>query len=220
MKVSRSAALLLAVYTAPLVVYVLVFGPLLSTDHDRWGEFGSAMAGIYAPIVALSTLALLVRQTRLQSQINEHQYDQAYIGQARSDIDFYAVQLAEILKAHVIPGVTVRQHVQQHFQLPRLEDLDEEDRRRLAADMDSITPQVLGMWMAIYPIFVGLQTKKSAVFDMTLQSSIQRLVALLSFETCVCLENFHRIRTKGRLKVPYKFSPLLTEDSVTRQPVK
>jgi hypothetical protein len=171
------------------------------------------MAGIYAPIVALTTLVLLARQTRLQSQINNHQYDQAYIIQARADVNFYATKLAESLETHALPGVTNRQFLHQHFQPARLDDLDCKESRILAANFEFNTPQIFGMWSAIYPIIAGLESKEDSFFAMSLGSSQQRLIALLGFETCVCLENYYRVRTEGKLVVSYKFSPLLSKRS-------
>lgn len=201
---------LLGLYAAPILLYLLVFGPRLSANHQIWAEFGSAMAGIYAPIVALTTLAVLLAQVRLQSQINNHQYDQAYIVQARADIDFYATRLEVALHGLALPGVTVRDFLHKHFQAPGLTDLDAEDSRLLAKNLDLNIPSIFGMWGAIYPILAGLNAKENAFFEMTVTSSKQRLVALLSFETCVCLENFYRVRTEGKLGVPYAFSPLLS----------
>ena len=211
MKNQRLLIVVLSLYLAPLVVYGVIFGPGLAKDHTRWAEFGSAMAGIYAPIVALTTLVVLARQTRLQAQINNHQYDQAYIVQARMDIDFYATKLAENLQHHAVPGVTIKQFLHGNFQAPNLKNLDSEEPRRLALSLELSAPQIFSMWTAIYPIFAGLESKKDSFFEMTLTSSIQRLIALLSFETCVCLENYHRVRTEGKLIVPYKFSPLLSK---------
>lgn len=62
-------------FTAPLLIYLFTFGFFLSSDHQRWAEFGSAMSGIYAPIVAVTTLAVLLAQVGLQKQINDHSYD-------------------------------------------------------------------------------------------------------------------------------------------------
>lgn len=212
MQIKPSTVAVALVYAAPILFYGLVFGPTLATEHVRWAEFGSAMAGIYAPIVALTTLVILARQTNLQSQINGHQYDQAHIVQARADLDFYASKLAEALKDHLLPDLTVRRFLHKHFQPPKTEDLDDEERRTLAANLNFASPQVFDLWSAVYPIFGGLEaprTDSHFTFKATLTSSKTRLIALLSFETCVCLENFYRVRTEGEIDVPYQFSPLL-----------
>ena len=201
---------LLFLYAAPLLVYVLTFGTDISSSHERWSEFGSAMSGIYAPIVALSTLAVLVVQVALQRQINEHQYIQSHLQQARSDIEFYCTQLAIALEAQLLPGQTVRAVLHTNFQPRTSAELDDPTQRTLAANIDANAPSGLGLWFAIYPILAGLAAGKGSSFDMTLTSSIQKLIAILSFETCVTLDNYHRTRTEGRVRIDYKFSPLLT----------
>lgn len=215
MQNQRTVAVVLFAYATPLLIYFFVFGPTLSKDHSDWAEFGSAMAGIYAPIVALTTLAVLVRQvrlqfqqTRLQDQINNHQYDQAYIVLARADIDFYAAKLAESLNKLALPGMNNREFLHRHFQAPSLTELNAPEHKVLAAELDATSPEILGMWEAIYPIFAGLESKEDAFYIMTLRSSMQKLKALLSYETCVCLENCYRVRTEGKLTVSYKFSSL------------
>ena len=205
----RLIVALLAIYLAPLGVYVWFFGPSISSHHNTWAEFGSAMSGIYAPIVALTTLAVLLVQVGLQRQINDHQYDQAYISQARIDLEFYAKSLSEKMEAHVIPGVTVRQFLHREFQPQTLTELDSPPRRELATNLDVMVPSIFGMWTGIYPILAGLQSNDLPAYQMTLSSAIQKLIAILSFETCASLENFHRTRTEGKLKVSYQFSPLI-----------
>jgi hypothetical protein len=199
----------LAAYGAPLVIYLATFGYVLSSDHQRWAEFGSAMSGIYAPIVAVTTLGVLLAQVGLQKQINDHSYNQAHFAQARSDIEFYAIQLAEKLDQIASPGKTFRSVLHTNFQPKTTAELDSDSLRTLAADIDSAMPGVMGMWFGVYPILTGLATSEEATFRMTLNSSLQKLIALLSFETCVALDNFHRARTEGRFTVEYRFSPIL-----------
>ena len=199
----------LAAYGAPLVIYLATFGSVLSSEHQRWAEFGSAMSGIYAPIVAVTTLAVLLAQVGLQKQINDHSYNQAHFAQARSDIEFYASQLAEKLDQIALPGKTFRSVLHMNFQPRSTAELDLDSLRTLAANIDAAMPGVMGMWFGIYPILDGLATTEEATFRMTLNSSMQKLIALLSFETCVALDNYHRARTEGRLTVAYRFSPLV-----------
>lgn len=200
---------LLAAYGAPVLIYVATFGTALSSDHQRWAEFGSAMAGIYAPIVALTTLAVLLAQVGLQKQINDHSYNQAHFQQARADIEFYAIQLAGKLDQVALPGQTFRAVLHSNLEPGTVAELDADSLRTLAANIDALIPGVMGMWFGIYPIFSGLAASDESTYRMTLNSSMQKLIALLSFETCVALDNYHRVRTEGRLAVVYRFSPLL-----------
>lgn len=201
-------------FTAPLLIYLSTFGFFLSSDHQRWAEFGSAMSGIYAPIVAVTTLAVLLAQVGLQKQINDHSYDQAHFAQARSDIEFYAIQLIGKLDQIALPGNTFRSVLHMNFQPGTVAELDSDSLRTLAANIDAEMPGILGMWFGICPILVGLAKSEEPTFQMTLNSSMQKLIALLSFETCAALDNFYRTRTEGRLSTEYFFSNLLTKKHV------
>lgn len=63
------AALLLA----PIAIYIWHFGWRISSDHSQWAEMGSAMAGIYGPIIAAATLLMIYRQTRVMTRTAELQ---------------------------------------------------------------------------------------------------------------------------------------------------
>jgi len=196
-------------YAAPLVIYAANFPLVLSSDHGRWAEFGSFLAGVYAPVVALTTLTVLLVQVGLQKQINDHAFTQAHISQAREDIEFYALQLSDKLSHLVNPSHTIRYVLHVRFQPQAAAELDSEELRTLAADIHAGMPSIVDMWASVYPILTGLAAGDTKTFEMTLNSSLQKLIALLSFETCVALDNFHRARTQGRVKVAYRFSPIL-----------
>jgi len=207
-----------AMYAAPLVIYAAKFPFELSSDHGRWAEFGSFLVGVYAPVVALTTLTVLLVQVGLQKQINDHAFTQAHISQAREDIAFYALQLSDHLNRVAIPGGSFRFVLHSEFQPQTIADLDSDRLRTLAADVDAGMPSIIGMWGSVYPILMGLAEGDTKTFKMTLNSSLQKLIALLSFETCVALDNFHRARTQGRVKVAYRFSPLLEAKRVASKP--
>ena len=78
-----------AVLLAPIAMYVWTFGPTITDNHARWSEMGSAMSGIYAPILAILTLLLLSIRVGLQGRMNEHTFDQSYVQDARADLHFY-----------------------------------------------------------------------------------------------------------------------------------
>lgn len=201
--------LVLAAIAAPIVVYLVLFGASISSDHTRWAEFGSAIGGIYSPLVALLTLVVLVRQLKLQSQMNVHEFDEAYLQQARDDIEFYSTQMAQVLDAIALPGYSVRALLHEHFAHPTATELDTQELRQLAENIHGAIPPTFDIWVAIYPILTGLATGKASMYQMTFGSSKQKLIALLSFQSCVALDNFHRTITEGHIQVDYLFSPLL-----------
>jgi ABC-type transporter Mla subunit MlaD len=167
------------------------------------------MAGIYSPIVAMVTLAILSMQVVLQREINKHQFDQAHIQQARADLEFYTTRLAAAVHEITSTGNTVRQVLHAHFQPSFVIALDSPQLRALAQQLDRDVPQVMGLLFGVFPVLEGLKSADEAPYDMNYMSALTKLTAMLTFETCVTLENFHRTRTEGRLRAPYAFSPLL-----------
>lgn len=209
-KIHFTTLIVLGAIAAPVVAYLCVFGVKLSTDHTRWAEFGSAIGGIYAPLVALLTLVVLIRQVALQKQMNTHEADQAYLQQARADIEFYSTQISQIMNCIVLPGKTLREVLNENFHPANITDLDSQQLRQLAVNIHKLIPPVFDIWGAVYPILTGLETGKTSMYNMTLGSSKQKLIALLSFANCVALDNLYRARCEGRLHINYVFSPLLT----------
>ena len=210
----REAAIrtsILLVLAAPIVVYVSVFGWNLSDNHSRWGEFGSAMSGVYTPVLALLTLSVLVFQARIQQQLHKHELDQAYIQQARADVEFYVNRLSDLLSLRLPNGSTVREVLHHNFQPEAASQLDSELIRRLAKELDREVPHTLGVLFALQSILAGLSASEEGAYRLNFTSAVQKLTAILGFETCVSLENFHRARTEGRLDIRYLFSPLLRD---------
>lgn len=203
--------LLVSFIATPIIVYVLVFGVKLSTDHSRWAEFGSIIGGIYAPFIALFTLVLLRKQVVLQGQLYVHERDLAHVQQARVDIEFYSTQMAQVLSGFARPGKTLRAVLHESFEPENVAELDSQQLRRLAANIHAVTPPAFDIWAAVYPLLGGLMAGKTIMYDMALGSCTQKLIALLSFETCVALDNLHRTRCEGNAQVDYVFSPLLTK---------
>ena len=194
---------------APLGVYLLTFGWELSADHSRWAEFGSAMAGIYTPMLALLTLSVLVFQVRLQQQMHDHDQTKAYIEQARADIEFYVGRLELLVPTKISTGNTVREILHHHFQPDNADTLDSTSLQALAKQLNREVPQLLALLSAVQAVLAGLDASQEAPYRLNYTSARQKLIALLSFETCVALEHYHRSITQGRVRGKYVFSPLL-----------
>ena len=201
--------LLVCAFAAPIMAYLLIFGTHVSGEHQRWSEFGTYLAGVYSPIVAVITLAVLFMQVVLQREINKHQFDQAYIQQARADLEFYITRLAEAVLEPISTGNTVRQILHAHFQPNTLQALDAPQLRALAQQVDREVPRLMGLLFGVFPVLEGLRSSQESAYTLNHTSALQKLTAMLSFETCAALENFHRVRTEGRLRAPYEFSPLV-----------
>lgn len=213
-KTAALAIVSIAALATPVWVYVATFGTSLSGEHIRWGEFGSAMSGIYTPILALATLAVLVMQVSLQKQVHKHEKDQAFIQQTRADVEFYVQRLAEVLATNFSQGGPVSEVGEvllTHFQPPTEAELDDQQLRDLAAKIDKEVPRIYALWSAIQAILAGLSATNQPISQMHYVAALQKLIAMLGFESCVALEHFERVRTQGKLNGGYHFSPVLSK---------
>lgn len=162
------------VFVAPVFVYAMTFGWHLSDSHQRWSEFGSFIAGVYAPIVAIATLAVLLMQVVLQRAVNTHQFDQAHIQQARADMEFYVVRLAEALDSKLAVGNTVREILHAHFQPSTRGELGSPRLRLLATKVDREAPRIMGLLFGIFPVLIGLRSARDKTFEMNHTSALQK----------------------------------------------
>lgn len=196
----------------PIAVYIWTFGASISTNHARWGEMGSAMSGIYSPVLAFLALLVVYGQLKSQNRFNEHEIDQRFIEQSRSDIQYYLEQLDRVLQLRDPNGATVREMLHQHF-IPRDQsDLKAPALVNLGKALNRQYPQPIALWGAIYPILAGLQAADRYPYIHNVSTSVQKIVAMTTFETGVALDNFHYCVTEGRVWLPYQFSPFLRSE--------
>lgn len=216
---AQSTGRLLGVFTLagllflPLLVYLWAFGTELSRDHTRWGEFGSAISGIYTPLLAALTLYVIVVQARLQAEAHSHEKDRAYIEQVRVDMEFYIVRIDEMLARKFDRlGGTFKHSLLANFARIESDDFSAGWLLNSAQALNSSTPQVLQLLFAINAIFAGLSASDRAQYRVNYTAARQKMAAVLGFETCVALDHFHAVITEGRVRVNYFFSPKLSPE--------
>lgn len=61
------------VLSLPIILYSYQFGIGLWPTHSQWAEMGSAIGGIYTPILSMLTLLVLVMQFQIQKQMHNHE---------------------------------------------------------------------------------------------------------------------------------------------------
>jgi hypothetical protein len=189
----------------PIFTYVYIFGTDFSTNHTRWAEMGSAMSGIYGPLLTYFTLFMITRQVLLQQETNKHMYDQAYLENARKDSDFYIEQISKELELQTV-GVTCRAILLNHFERVTLAQLKGEVLKFSADDLNAHFPRLQAIWGAIYPIYTGLNTSDEVAYRLQLVSSQQKAIVMLGLPSCVALDNYLYCVTEGRMPFAYQFS--------------
>jgi hypothetical protein len=196
-----------AVMLLPVGVYIDTFGYKISDTHGRWAEMGSAMSGIYGPILSVLTFLVLIMQVRLQRQTNKHMYEQAYFQDARADIEFYLTQLSEVLDKPSSDGLVPRTVLHSQFERASVEQLSSDELKGLALAFDQRFPHLQSIWHAMYSMYTGLSVNKGYPYDLPYTAAKQKTVVMVSFPTCVALDHYlYCIMGAGRISYRYEFA--------------
>lgn len=201
-----STAILCLLLIAPILIYTHEFGWTITANHTQWSEMGSAMSGIYSPLFSFLALLVLIAQTKSQKQINEHQYDQSFILEARGDIHYFLDQLERALEVEIKPNVTFRNVLSASFIPAAGQALEPEDRKMLAWELNSAHPRPFATWQAIYTVLAGLKTVKRYPYEHNFSAAKQKIIMIASYESCVALDNYSWAVTEGRFSMDYEFS--------------
>ncbi|HCH3760164.1 hypothetical protein CGI29_23085 [Vibrio parahaemolyticus] len=87
------ASLVILALVLPVAVYAYQFGLGIWEDHSKWAEMGSALSGIYSPLIALFAFIILFSQARQQFAMDTFQHDLEYIRKTVEEVNFYIERL-------------------------------------------------------------------------------------------------------------------------------
>lgn len=77
------------IFLLPIIFYASVFGLGVWRSHDDWAKMGSALGGIYSPLVAFTTLLLLYRQQQFSEKSHKQKMEADFIRNAFSKCESY-----------------------------------------------------------------------------------------------------------------------------------
>lgn len=193
---------------APVALYVNVFGSYISHDRKMWSEMGTAMSGIYGPILTFLTISLLVHQLRLQRRTNEHMFNQAYLQDAKADIHFYLMEISSILEKQLPGGQTVRAVLHSGFANASLAQLNGVQLQQAAHSLHNDVPHLNAMWGAIGAHTISVGMAKEPIYQSHYLSAKMKIGAVLSNASCVALDNFRFcLAPHDDIKYQLQFSP-------------
>jgi hypothetical protein len=195
---------------APIVIYVRTFGSELSDSHQRWAEMGSAMSGIYGPMLALLGFGVLTYQSMLQQQTTKHMFDQTSIQASNSDVDFYLAKLETSCAKFDQNGVTIGQRLDDEFGFLSGTGLRDPAATTSARRFHEQHPQVFAAWMAYQSVVAGLQSVDETPYRASFSSARQKANVALSLAVCRALDHGVWCWSEGRLSGPYLFGQIPT----------
>lgn len=200
------------IFFTPILIYILIFGSSLSTEHERWSQFGSFISGIYAPIISILTITILLKQLELQHKYNTHIEDQTHISSARDDLREASKRILDIINETSPESYTYRALLHRHFQPKTRKDLENSDLIKYARKLHHMTPSLSSSWGDVLSIMTGLYAPDSMPYKLVSVNETNKLISSLTMETCVALDNFYWALSKDKLKsTKYLFSPLLSD---------
>jgi hypothetical protein len=205
-KGSSTHVIVSLVLVTPILVYVRTFGESLSTVHGRWAEMGSAMSGIYGPILAVLGFWILSVQLRIQQQTTKHMFDEARLRSMDADAVFYLARLEAALNEESQDGRTVASRLITLMKYASVEDLRQPDRIATAKLISQEHSRVHPAWRSIHAIFSALGMVDEQPYRTLLSTTQQRAMVVLSYEMCVTLDNFVWCSFDERWEGPYLFS--------------
>lgn len=216
----------------PIHVYIHYFGDQISSNHGRWAEMGSAMSGIYGPVLALLTFGVLVFQlrlqhaaTRLQIMTTEHMFAQAFSQDARADIEFFLGELERLLDREIIirespqSVTTPRKLLLDNFENPtpgQLKGVEQvpgldTNLHDLALWLNAKSPQLQATWSGIYTIYHGLEGSRLKQLGALLVTSKQKTIAKIDMPMCNAMDHFLYCYTRDGMGFRYQYSSVIPQ---------
>lgn len=122
-----------------------------------------------------------------------------------NDLNFYINLLDKELNKSTEAHETVREKLQTVFGHLENEKIKEQNIKEFAQKLHSKHRKVFDYWGAICPLLMGLGSQQSYPYEHNFTGSKQRLISVLSFNTCVALDQFHSCITDDRTIKKYYF---------------
>lgn len=198
---------------APIIVYMSTFGTSISRSDETWSKMGSAMSGIYGPILAFLAFAVLAYQARLQQmttqlqhETTKHMFDESRLRSMDIDAVFYLARLEAAVQEVSADGRTIREQLKELTMYASLAHLRDPQVISQVQAINREHSRIGPAWTAFQSILGGLVDVDDAPYQLLLSTTTLRATVVLSFEMCVALDNFVWCNSVESLRGPFLFS--------------
>ena len=154
----------------PIAVYAYQFGFGLWDSNKEWAEMGSAIGGLYTPILAILTLVVLVKQFQLQKNMHKHEQRVVSRDIGFSMVEKYAEKIESMFTQEVVDDLA-------HFA-----DLDRGDPE--ADKLKSKHLDIFTLWATVHALLRNFEKNEP---DMVVDLA-SMAVLHLTFNMCATLE--------------------------------
>lgn len=196
---------LILLLVAPVAFYIWMFGGQFSVSHDAWGEFGSYLGGVYAPLIGFLTLIAIFRQVRLQKNFSEFERSERLIAGVRHDVEYLLDKLEKLIFEKILEINQGEHALESLFSDLRIfltvdRSIFAQSDERLESLVDRY-PNLLPMWSSITSLLYKIDMDPSPASKNELAFLEAKCVAVLTVNTCQALDqimqhNMHSVVKK------------------------
>jgi hypothetical protein len=183
-------AIISAILVSPIAIYVGQFGIGVWGSHSAWAEMGSAIGGIYTPILTLMMLIVISRQVDLQQVVITNSESTKKMQQFHDDFLYYLSHLENLLAKH--EGKYLDNYLKQINVLADNE-LQEEIPPNNFQNLDLTTS-----WHAVTNQLFSFRNSNEKLFQDAASSKEHYILITLGIEKCVSLDKFLVQFNKGK----------------------
>lgn len=180
----------------PIILYPIVFGFHLTSDHGRWAEFGTFFSGVYTPILSLTTLLVLYSQNRTQREMNYYQIEQNTIHKVVNSNSQFLDTLRTSLDVPNHFGYTLEKLIRDDFTELSEQEYSHSNIKRRAFSLYDLDQKVFTCWNAINTGLSQLELSKGSGYSAAFWNEKLRIQSILTVDTCFALDNFCNIIQK------------------------
>ncbi|GGC87530.1 hypothetical protein [Halopseudomonas salina] len=176
-----------AALLAPIAIYIWHFGWRITSDHGQWAEMGSAMAGIYAPLLGLLTLGILWQQHQtlkaqhtLQREQQSFLHEQHVQNTSRERLDNVLQTLLRRLSEQDSKDVI---GAYQTFS-----DSDITEELTSGYSYGKAQTELTTLWIATYNCFAFFKTTEDPLRLWFYGAMREKIMAEIGMATCITLD--------------------------------
>lgn len=172
----------LIILSLPIIAYAYQFGVGLWDTHEQWAEMGSALGGIYAPILSIFTFLLLFGQFNIQTDLAKHTYDTEMINKSTEHI------LKNLEKVNSIFQLRMKDDKSENMY--DLMSIGSGDKKLNFQDLHPNIIKIMPNWASITSTLSSLKQPNEVQYMLAYNQLKQQIINEFNVFTCGGLDGF------------------------------
>jgi len=175
-------AITYGVLASPIAFYVNQFGIGVWTSHSTWAEMGSAIGGIYSPILTIMMLIVLSRQVDLQQTVIHNSESTKNMQKFHDDFLYYLAHLEKLLSK--LEGKPLDNYLKEINVLP------DSKLQKVIPPKNFQNIDLSASWHAVTNQLFSFRNSPEKLLSEAASSKEHYILITLGIEKCVALDKF------------------------------